>query len=91
MFGSNLRPNRVIADGVKSSTLCCYVRYATLIVRPEGMSLLKTGTTHYHAQLGLPDKGRAIKGLVDCISVPRELLIRYLFFGHKIVSYIFKF
>ena len=24
----------------------------------------KTGVTHYHAQLGLPDKGRAIKGLV---------------------------
>ncbi len=26
----------------------------------------QTGTTHYHAQLGLPDKGRAIKGLVVC-------------------------
>ena len=24
------------------------------------------GTTQYHAQLGLPDKGRAIKGLVVC-------------------------
>ncbi len=24
----------------------------------------KTGATQYHAQLGLPDKGRAIKGLV---------------------------
>ena len=24
----------------------------------------QTGATHYHAQLGLPDKGRAIKGLV---------------------------
>ncbi len=23
----------------------------------------KTGATHYHAQLGLPDKDRAIKGL----------------------------
>ncbi len=23
-----------------------------------------TGATQYHAQLGLPDKGRAIKGLV---------------------------
>ena len=23
----------------------------------------QTGATHYHAQLGLPDKGRAIKGL----------------------------
>ena len=26
----------------------------------------KTGSNHYHAQLGLPDKGRAIKGLVVC-------------------------
>ncbi len=25
-----------------------------------------TGATHYHAQLGLPDKGRAIKELVVC-------------------------
>ncbi len=28
----------------------------------------KTGATQYHAQLGLPDKGRAIKGLVVCNS-----------------------
>ncbi len=28
----------------------------------------QTGATHYHAQLGLPDKGRAIKGLVVCNS-----------------------
>ena len=26
----------------------------------------KTSATQYHAQLGLPDKGRAIKGLVVC-------------------------
>ncbi len=26
----------------------------------------KTGATHYHAQLGLQDKGRTIKGLVVC-------------------------
>ncbi len=26
----------------------------------------KTDATHDHAQLGLPDKGRAIKGLVVC-------------------------
>ena len=26
----------------------------------------QTGETHYHAQLGLPEKGRAIKGLVVC-------------------------
>ena len=26
----------------------------------------QTGATHYNAQLGLPHKGRAIKGLVIC-------------------------
>ncbi len=31
----------------------------------------KTGATHYHAQLGLPDKGRAIKGFVVCWSMAR--------------------
>ena len=30
------------------------------------MTWPKTGVTHYHVQLGLPDKGRAIKGLVVC-------------------------
>ena len=29
----------------------------------------KTGATHYHAQLGLKDKGRAIKELVFCYLV----------------------
>ncbi len=28
----------------------------------------QTGFTQYHAQLGLPDKGRAIKELVVCNS-----------------------
>ena len=30
------------------------------------MPWLQTGATQYHAQLALPDKGRAIKGLVVC-------------------------
>ena len=30
------------------------------------MPWTQTGATHYNAQLGLPDKGRAIKGLVAC-------------------------
>ena len=37
----------------------------------------QTGATQYHAQLGLPDKGRAIKGLVVCNSwdlTPLDLL-----------------
>ncbi len=35
----------------------------------------KTGATHYHAQLGLPDKRRAIKGFLVCndiISMNRQ-------------------
>ena len=35
------------------------------------MPLPKTVATHYHAQLGPPDKGRAIKGLVVCWSMAR--------------------
>ena len=34
----------------------------------------KTGATQYNAQLGLPDKGRAIKGLVVCNSWDPEPL-----------------
>ncbi len=30
------------------------------------MSWLQTDDIQYHAQLGLPEKGRAIKGLVVC-------------------------
>ncbi len=33
-----------------------------------GMPWPQTGATHYHAQLGLLDKGREIKGLVICNS-----------------------
>ena len=34
----------------------------------------KTGATQYHAQLGLQDKGHAIKGLVVCNSWDLEPL-----------------
>ena len=34
----------------------------------------KTGATQYHAQLGLPDKGRAFKGLVVCNNLDLEHL-----------------
>ena len=61
-----LDPNRVIAKDVKSSNYCCNVRCATLIVRVEEMHWPQAGATHYHAQLGLTDNGRAIKGLVVC-------------------------
>ena len=38
----------------------------TLILLVGGMSWPKTGTNYYHAQLGHPDKGRAIKSMVVC-------------------------
>ena len=34
----------------------------------------KRGATRYHAQLGLPDKGRAIKGLFVCYNWDLEPL-----------------
>ncbi len=68
-MGSMLNPNRVIAKGIKSCTYCLYVRCATLIVRVRGMPWHQTRATHYHADLGLPDKSRAIKGLVVCYVV----------------------
>ena len=59
---------------VKNCTYCCYVRCLTLIVLVGGMPWPQTGATLYHAQLGLPDKGRAIKGLVVCYNWDLEPL-----------------
>ncbi len=59
MFGSN----RVMIKDVKSC--CYYFRCGTLIVRGEWECL----SARYHAQLGLPDKSRAIKELVTCYVV----------------------
>ena len=42
------------------------------------MPWLQTGATQYHSQLGFPDKGRAIEGLVvfnDCDLKSLDLLI----------------
>ncbi len=69
-----LGPNRVIAKVVKNCNFCCYVRYATLIVWVEEISWPKTGTTQYHAQLGLSDKGCVINWLVDCNNWDLESL-----------------
>ena len=69
VMGSMIGPNLVVAKDVKSYAYCCYVRCVTLIVRVGGMPWPQTGATHYHAQLGLPDKGRAIKGLIICYVV----------------------
>ena len=51
-----LRLNRIIAKDIEMCTYYCYIRCETLIAW--------TGLSHYHAQLGLPEKGHTIKGLV---------------------------
>ncbi len=38
------------------------------------MTWPQTGATQYHAQLGLPDEGHTIKGLVICIGWDPEPL-----------------
>ena len=50
-----------LTEDVKNGSNYCYVRCATLIVRVVGKPWHKTCATHYHAQLGLPEKGCAIK------------------------------
>ena len=37
-----------------------------VIINARGMPSPQTGATQYYPQLGLPDKGRAIKMLVVC-------------------------
>ncbi len=64
IIGSKLGPHRFIAKDVKSFTYYCYVRCATLI--KGGMPWPQTGAIKYNVNLGIPDKGRAIKGLVVC-------------------------
>ncbi len=78
VMGSILGPNRVIAKDVKSWTYCCYARCATLRVWVGGMPWLQTSVNNYHEQLGLKEKGRAIKRLVVCnnwVLEPLDLLI----------------
>ncbi len=39
------------------------------------MPWLQTGATQYHAQLGLLDKGRSIKGMIVCNDWDLEPLV----------------
>ncbi len=64
-----LGSNRLIAKDVNSCTYCCYFRCATLIVRLGGIPWSQSGAPHQHAELGLQDKGPAIKELVVCYVV----------------------
>ena len=63
VIGSMLGSRRVIAKDIKICAYCCYVRCTTLIVRvsSRGNALAQITCNYYYAQLGLPDKGRAIK------------------------------
>ncbi len=69
MLNSWPRCSALTSSYLKKFTYCCY---ATLKVRVRGKSWPHTGGTHYHAQLGLPDKSRAIKrvGCLLCSMVP---------------------
>ncbi len=69
VMGSMLCSNHNIAKSVKSCTYCCFVRCLKLIVCVGGMPWPQTGATLYHTQLGLPDKGCAIKGLVAIVWI----------------------
>ncbi len=66
VMGSMLLPNSIIPKDVKNCTYYCYARCATLLVLVGGMPWIQTGAIQYHAHIGLPDKGHAIKELVVC-------------------------
>ena len=52
--------------------LVCQIRDIISTSRGERLCPnFQTGATHYHEQLGPPDKGRAIKGLVFCWSMAK--------------------
>ena len=52
--------------------MLCQMRDINSMCR--GNALAQTDATQYHAQLGLPDKGRTIKGLVVCYDWELEPL-----------------
>ncbi len=53
--------------------LLCHMRDTRGMLRGR-RPWLKKGATHFHAQLGLPDKGRTIKWLVVCNNYDLELV-----------------
>ncbi len=76
-MGSMLSQNHVIAKDVKTTD-------ATPINSiSRGNALAPSGKTHYDAHVGLPDKVRAIKGLVVCNNWDLEP------FGPRLLSTVF--
>ncbi len=74
VMGSIISANYVIAKDFKNCSYCFYVRSGTCQVSvidnmSGGMPLPKKSTFQHHAQLGIPDNGRAIRGLVECYLV----------------------
>ncbi len=63
----NASARRRKGDGFRRQTLCQIHDITSMSSREYAVA--PTGTTHYHAQLGLPDRGRKIKGLVVCYVV----------------------
>ncbi len=55
--GFDARPNRVITKDIQRCTFCFYDRWVTIKVLVGKMPWSQTGATHYHSQLGHPDKG----------------------------------
>ncbi len=53
-----------------------YILHATYKLVENLEQYFKTGATQYHTQLGLPEKGHAIKGLVVCNDWDLEPLDR---------------
>ncbi len=70
VMGSILGHYRVIAKDVKSAVVPTATSQMHDInsMSMGGMPWPQTGATQYLAQLGLPEKGRAIKGFVVCNS-----------------------
>ena len=52
----------------------------TLIVRVGAMPWIIKGATNYNTQLGLLDKGRAIKGSIVCWLLKRKDYIENVFY-----------
>ena len=56
----------VIAKDVKAVTTVAISKARHYLILVGEKALVPNRTTHYHAQLGPPDKGHAIKRLVFC-------------------------
>ncbi len=78
----NFWTNCVIAKDLKSCTYCCY---DISMSRGNALALNRRNSKLCTAQFGLPDKGRAIKGLIVCKKWDLEPL--YLLNGPALGCY----